>query len=76
MPIRQGAAIFHHTNHPVHSVKVAIGANCRPDFMAPLRLSTMLRFGSNTMARRFRSSVDNARCAGNRRLVRNSRREF
>jgi len=44
--------------------------------IAQLRLSTMLRVGSNTIARRFRSCVDNARCARQERLVRNSRLSF
>jgi hypothetical protein len=37
------------------------GANRRSDDMAQLRLSRMLRVGSNNMTRRFRSSLDNAR---------------
>ena len=38
-------------------VKIDTGANGRPEDMAQLRLSTMLRVGSNTIARRFRSSL-------------------
>jgi hypothetical protein len=37
------------------------GANCRSEDMAQLRLSTMLRVGSNIPARRFPFLVDNAR---------------
>ena len=46
------------------SSECVTGANCRSEDMAQLCLSTMLRVGSNRDARRFRSSIDNARCAG------------
>jgi len=46
---------------PVHPFQTDTGANRRSKDMAQLRLSTMLRVGSNTIARRFRSCVDNAR---------------
>jgi len=64
IPVKQGGFIFTNWIHPVHPLETDTGANGRPDDMAQLRLSTMLRVGSNTIARRFRSCVDNARCAG------------
>jgi hypothetical protein len=50
-----------YSGNPVHSLKIDTGANRRSDDTAQLRLSTMLRVGSNNIARRFRSCVDNAR---------------
>lgn len=44
-----------------HPLKNDTGANRRSDGMAQLRLSRMLRVGSNNITRRFRSSLHNAR---------------
>jgi hypothetical protein len=55
---------------PLDSICLKVtGANRRAEDMAQLCLSTMLRVGSNKDARRFRSSLDNARCAGKGRRL-------
>lgn len=57
-----------------YSLKIDTGANRRSDDMAQLCLSTILRVGSNNIARRFRSSLTMLVEPERGRPFRNSRR--